>query len=175
MTIQVEQISSTCLWVHDGNTNIMTIDTAAGVNIAGTLKISGETVSPSAAEIVLINGLTATSAELNVLDGVAVTGAQINLLAQGAAAGYKISRSAAAVTLDGANPTTVASGLTTPVAAFAQLASTDAPGSGIAALTANIRGTNIDVYAWKHSSTDVTTLIASTDAASAFYWMCVGA
>lgn len=139
MAIEIEKVQNK-LRIHDGNTEVMDIDTS-GVTIAGTLKVGGVESTQS------ISGL---------------------------GTGYKLARGAARVALDGSNPTTVASGLTSILAPFVQLSSsTDVPGANIATLTAIVSGTNINVYAWKHSSTDATTLIASTDTSS-FYWMCIG-
>lgn|SRR5574341_363024 len=94
----------------------------------------------------------------------------------GVAAGYKIARSAAPVALDGSNPTSVAHGLTTCVAAFAQLVGSAAPGDSTSILTAVINGANIDVYAWKHTTGGAAgnpTLIASTGTET-FNWFAVG-
>lgn len=89
------------------------------------------------------------------------TTAQINLLVQGVAAGYKIARSAAPISLDGSNPTSVAHGLTTCLAAFVQLIGSAAPGSSTSLLTCVINGANIDVYAWKPTGAALTDLVAS--------------
>lgn len=88
----------------------------------------------------------------------------------GAASGYALARGEAA--LDGGNPTTVASGLATIIAAVATLKGTATPGDSTAVLTVNINGTNIDVYAWKTNGTDPT-FIASTGTES-FYWIAIG-
>ena len=87
------------------------------------------------------------------------------------AAGYKIARGETA--LDGSNPTTVATGLTTVIAFTATLKGTAAPGVGTSCLTANISGTDVNVYAWKVTGAGDTTLIASTGTES-FYWIAVG-
>lgn len=262
MAIQIEKISDTQLWIHDGVTNIMEIDTTDGVRINSALKIGTDLISPSASELAAINGLTATSTELNTLAGVTAgtvtagkaivtttnkhidaiaitdgglalgagagtavtstaaelnlvdgsvagtavaskalvlgtnkeadeihavalytgpgagtlispTAAEINLLAQGVASGYKIARSAAPVALDGSNPTSVAHGLTTCVAAFVQLVGSAAPALSTSVLTAVINGANIDVYAWKPTSAIDDTLIASTGTET-FNWFAIG-
>jgi len=87
--------------------------------------------------------------------------------------GYKIARSAAPVALDGSNPTSVAHGLTTCLAAFVQLVGSAAPGVGTSVLTEVINGANIDVYAWKPTSSANPTLIASTGTET-FNWFAVG-
>lgn len=89
----------------------------------------------------------------------------------GVAAGYKLARGEA--TLDGSNPTPVASGLGTIVAAGVSLKSSAAPGVGTSVLTAVISGTTINVYAWKVTANNDATLIASTGTES-FYWWAVG-
>lgn len=91
----------------------------------------------------------------------------------GAAAGYKIARSAAPVSLDGSNPTSVAHGLTTCLAVFVQLVGSAAPGVNTSVLTAVINGANIDVYAWKPTSSANPTLIASTGTET-FNWVAIG-
>lgn len=160
MAIQIEKISDTQIWIHDGPTNIMTIDTADGVRIDSTFKIGTDLISPSASELAAINGLTKTAAELNALVG-------------GVAAGYRIARSATPVALDGSNPTTVATGLTTIVACGACLSGTAAPGVGTIVLSAAISGANINVYGWKPTSAIDGTLIAS-DGTESFHWWAIG-
>lgn len=89
----------------------------------------------------------------------------------GAASGYKLARGEA--TLDGSNPTPVASGLTTIIAALVSLKGSAAPGVGTSQLTCVISGTTINVYGWKPTSNADTTLIASTGT-EGFYWVAVG-
>ena len=89
----------------------------------------------------------------------------------GAAQGYKIARGETA--LDGANPTAVATGLTTVVSFVATLKGTSAPGVGTSVLTASISGATANVYAWKPTSSGDATLVASTGTES-FYWIAVG-
>ena len=264
MPLQIEQISPTKIWIHDGSTNIMEIDTADGVRINSTLKMGTDLISPSASELAALDGLTATSTELNTLAGVAAgtvtagkaivtttnkhidaiaitdgglalgtgagtavtataaelnlidgsiagtavaskalvlgadknvdtlaiadsglklgsgagtavtkTAAQLNTMVAGVAGSYMIARSAAPVALDGSNPTSVAHGLTTCVAAFAQLVGSVAPGDSTMLLTAVINGANIDVYAWKHTDGTDPTLVASTGVET-FNWFAIG-
>jgi len=85
----------------------------------------------------------------------------------------KIARSAAPVALDGSNPTSVAHGLTSCLAAFAQLVGSAAPGDSTMLLTAVINGANIDVYAWKHTDGTDPTLVASTGTET-FNWFAIG-
>ena len=64
--------------------------------------------------------------------------------------------------LDASNPTPIATGFKTITAVFLTLKGTAAPGVGTSLLTYNVTGGLVDVYAWKVTSTSVTTLIAST-------------
>lgn len=89
----------------------------------------------------------------------------------GVASGYALARGEDV--LDGANPTTVASGLTTIVSVVVALKGTVTPGVGTSVLTAAISGTDINVYAWKPTSASDPTLIASVGTES-FYWIAVG-
>lgn len=89
----------------------------------------------------------------------------------GVASGYKLARGEG--TLDGSNPTPIASGLATIIAAVVTLKGSAAPGVGTSVLTALISGTNINVYAWKPTSSSDTTLVASTGTES-FYWIAIG-
>ena len=91
-------------------------------------------------------------------------GTKLDTLVVGVAGAYKLARGES--TLDGANPTPVAHGLTSCVAFVPTLKGTTAPGVGTSLLTANINGANVDVYAWKVTSTGNTTLLASTGAES---------
>jgi len=127
---------------------------------SSSLAVAGLTAS--ADELNTLDGITASTAELNITDGVTKTAAQINALVVGVAGGYKLARSAAPVALDGSNPTSVAHGLTTCLAANVQLVGSAAPGLGTSVLTAVINGANIDVYAWKPTDATDPTLIAST-------------
>jgi hypothetical protein len=119
-----------------------------------------------------INGLvytntgTTTSATWTLMGGGAAANAVI-----GVAAGYKLARGAAA--LGGANPTAVATGLTTIVSGWAGLNVTAAPGVSTSVLTTDIQGTTLNVYAWKPTSNANPTLIASTGTDN-FYWIAVG-
>lgn len=91
----------------------------------------------------------------------------------GVAAGYKLARSAAPVALDGSNPTSVAHGLTTCVAAGVCLSGTAAPGLSTSTLSVAVNGANLDVYAWKPTGAGDTTLVASTGTES-FHWWAIG-
>lgn len=90
------------------------------------------------------------------------------------AAGYKIARGGAAA-LDGSNPTPIATGLTTIVAAVVQLRGTAAPGDNTSVLTTDFTGSDgtLNVYAWKNTSGNDPTLVASTGTET-FDWIAVG-
>jgi len=72
-------------WGTKLNTDLDLIDdlldgtTAIAPNLS-TLTIAGTAVTTTAAEINLLDGLTADAAELNILDGATVTTAELNIL-----------------------------------------------------------------------------------------------
>lgn len=107
------------------------------------------------------------------VDGADVTSSVSGSAVAGTASGYLIARSAAPVSLDGSNPTSVAHGLGTCVAAFVQLVGSSAPGDNTSVLTCVINGSNIDVYAWKNTGGTDPTLQASTGTET-FNWFAVG-
>jgi hypothetical protein len=55
------------------------VDITAAIDL-GSLIIGGTTVTSSAAELNILDGVTATAAELNILDGVTATTAELNIL-----------------------------------------------------------------------------------------------
>lgn len=75
--------------------------------------------------------------------------------------------------LDGTNPTPVTTGLTTTIAAIAQLKGSAAPGDNTSVLTVVVGTADFDVYAWKNTSGSDPTLVASTGTES-FYWIAFG-
>lgn len=102
----------------------------------------------------------------------AETGAIIEGLVQSAGTGtYKIARAETA--LDGANPTPVATGLSSIVAAMVTLKGNVAPGLGTSVLTYDISGGTLNVYAWMPTSATNPTLIASTGTQT-FSWLVIG-
>lgn len=99
----------------------------------------------------------------NFPDGLTSGGAAV---AGAAAAGYKVARGSQA--LDGSNPTTVATGLTTVVAFVATLRRNTAVSSGTAFVTIGTpSGGSVDVYGWVVAGT------ASTGT-EVFDWVAVG-
>ena len=59
----------------------------AGTTALATLKLGGTTVTSTAAELNILDGVTSTAAELNILDGVTATAAELNYNDTGAAVG----------------------------------------------------------------------------------------
>lgn len=140
----------------------------AGTVVAGKAVVAttGKVVDELDITLIKIGGSNKTTA---------LTAAVVTPVA-GVAAGYKLARSAAPVSLDGSNPTTVASGLTSIVAAFAQLAGSAAPGASTIVLTCVINSTDIDVYAWKVTTGGASgnpTLVAS-GGTETFNWFAIG-
>lgn len=97
-----------------------------------------------------------------------------NVVAGLSVAGMKIA-TGSAVALDGSNPTPVATGLTTIVAAFVQLRGTAAPGDNTSVLTTDYTGSDgtLNVYAWKNTGGTDPTLVASTGTET-FDWVAIG-
>jgi hypothetical protein len=91
MALQIEQLSPTQIWVHDGPTSVAVFDSSAGVQISALTVGAGNDTA-----------LTSTSKELNVLDGIAST-VTVSLLAATAANGMDIT-----ITAKDAAGTTVA-------------------------------------------------------------------
>ncbi|MDC3368012.1 hypothetical protein OAV83_00120 [bacterium] len=57
---------------------------------ATTLQIAGTSITSTAAELNILDGVTSTAAELNILDGVTATAAELNLLDGGTSVGGSI-------------------------------------------------------------------------------------
>jgi hypothetical protein len=93
----------------------------------------------------------------------------------GVASGYKIARGE--LTLDGANPSSVVTGLATVVAATVTLKKATTPGDDPIAFTVDYGGGvtagQLDVYAWKTDGADPT-LIASTNSTAIVSWIAIG-
>lgn len=76
-------------------------------------------------------------------------------------------------TLDGANPTVVATGLKSISAVSLTLKGSAAPGLGTSLLTYDVSNGTLNVYAWKPTGAGDATLIAS-DGAQDFSWTVIG-
>ncbi len=111
-----------------------------------------------------------------LIDDVAMSAsaATLNAAIAGIAAGYKIARGGGAA-LDGSNPTPIATGLATIVAAVVQLRGTAAPGDNTSVLTTDFTGSDgtLNVYAWKNTGGTDPTLVASTGTET-FDWIAIG-
>ena len=66
------------------------------------------------------------------------------------------------IALDASNPTPVVTGLSIITGVGLALKGTATPGVGTSILTYGVSGGTLDIYAWKVTSSSVTTLIAST-------------
>lgn len=88
--------------------------------------------------------------------------------------GLKIARGTA--TLDGSNPTTVATGLNTIVAAVVSLKAASTPGDDPSWVSHNYSGAdgNLDIYAYKNTGGTDPTLVASTNSSATFDWIAIG-
>ena len=104
-------------------------------------------------------------------DKTSILAAAVAAPVAGVAASYKVARGETA--LDGSNPTTVATGLTSIVACVASLKGTSAPGVGTSIVTYDWSAANLSLYGWKVTSSSDTTLIASTGTETVG-WVCVG-
>ncbi len=82
------------------------------------------------------------------------------------------------VTLDGSNPTSVTTGLTTIIGAQASLKTATAPGDDPSWLSVDYGGGvpagRLDVHAWKNTGGTDPTLVASTNNTAVISWVAVG-
>ena len=129
-----------------GELDAATLDISGNADIDGTLEtdalsINGTTVTSTAAELNILDGVTATTAELNILDGVTSTAAELNILDGVTATATELN------ILDGVTTTTaelnfvdgVTSAIQTQLNAKAPLASPTFTGT-VAAPTLNVSG-----------------------------------
>ena len=162
------------------------INAAAGTGVSATELdlLDGAIAGTAVASKALALGATKNVDTLVIADGglylgaaagtqMTRTAAQLNADVTGVAAGYKLARSAAPVALDGANPTSVAHGLTSCVSAVVSLAGSAAPGVSTSTLTVVINGANLDVYGWKPNGAALTELVASAGTET-FNWIAIG-
>lgn len=91
----------------------------------------------------------------------------------GVAGGYRIARGATA--LDGSNPTTVATGLSTIIAAVACLKGSVAPGDNTSVITVDFTGStgSLDLYGWRNTGGTDPTLVASVGTETV-EWIAIG-
>ena len=57
-----------------------TVDLNGNLDVSGSLTLGGTTITSTAAELNILDGVTSTAAELNILDGVTSTTAELNIL-----------------------------------------------------------------------------------------------
>jgi hypothetical protein len=120
---------------------------------------------------------TVIGGELDVVSGGALKVAGTDVTAtlaaalSGTAAGFKVARGETA--LDGSNPTPVATGLTTIVAAVVALKGSSAPGDNTSVITYDTSGGTLNLYAWKNTGGTDPTLVASTGT-EAVGWIAIG-
>lgn len=109
-------------------------------------------------------------------DKTAALAASVATPVAGIAASYKLARGEA--TLDGSNPTSVTTGLTTVVAAVASLKSAVAPGDDPSWLSVDYGGSvaagTLDIHAWKNTGGTDPTLVASTNNSAVVSWIAIG-
>lgn len=73
------------------------------------------------------------------------------------------------VALDGSNPTTIAHGMKTCAGGVATIEGNSAPGDNTSVLTVKVNGANVEIYAWKNTSGNDPTLVASTGTENVHY------
>lgn len=78
------------------------------------------------------------------------------------------------VTLDGSNPTPVATGLTSITSAQVSLKATAAPGDDPSWLSCDWSGGTLNIYAWKNTGGTDPTLVASTNNTAVVSWTAFG-
>ncbi|MEW6129595.1 MAG: hypothetical protein AB1757_21320 [Acidobacteriota bacterium] len=77
------------------------------------------------------------------------------------------------VLLDGANPVSVVTGLTTIFGATASILKNSSPGDDPVQVTVTFSGGNLEIFAWKTDGSDPT-LIASTNNTETVSWVAIG-
>lgn len=146
-----------------------TIVTSRGAPTAGAAGFAPGCIYVNVANgSVYLNTGTSTSATWSLI------GTSSGAFVAGVASGYGLARGVTA--LDGSNPTPVATGLATVVAATVTLEGSSAPGVGTSVLTVastDYATGGLNVYAWKVTSNANPTLIASTGTEN-FEWIAVG-
>lgn len=137
---------------------------------------AGTSVTSTAAELNILDGVTSSAAELNILDGVTKTAAGINGLVEGVAGGYKIARGVATI---GTASDTVVTGLATVVGVVVSLVgdpslthmwSTATVGNQSGAPAAG----SIIIKSWKPTATGDVTPIAADTVFANVAWIAIG-
>lgn len=131
----------------------------------------GGTAAPVVGTTGTFSGNVTLTAGNLIMGATTFTEATLSLYAKGVAAGYKIARGA--TTLDGTNPTPVATGLATVVACNVSLATSVAPGVSTMLVTGVITTATLNVYGWKPTDATNNTLVASSGT-DEVQWHCVG-
>lgn len=143
--------------------------TAAELNIL-------DGVTSSTAELNILDGVTSTAAELNILDGVTKTASEINLLIAGVAGGYKIARGTATI---GTATDDIVTGLATVVSAtismvgdpsLTHMSSSVTVGDQAGAPAAG----SIRIKSWKPTGVADVTPIAATAPFGNVSWIAIG-
>lgn len=92
--------------------------------------------------------------------------------------GSALNMKAGEVTLDGSNPTSVTTGLSTIVGAVAVIKTATAPGDDPVTVTVDYAGSvtagQLDIYAWKNTGGTDPTLVASTNNTAVISWIAFG-
>ena len=57
MAIKIDQLSSTTIWIHDGATSLLTIDTSDGVRIDGAFKIGAKQYTAAQLDVAAVKNV----------------------------------------------------------------------------------------------------------------------
>lgn len=158
---------------------------AVAANVAGlnalnanvtTLGVINANVAKEVALVANVAGLNALHNNEAKLDSLATNVTTLNAAVAGVAANYKAARGTA--TLDGANPTSINTGLTTVTGFTANLKTNAAPALDPTQLTVEfgspVAAGFAEVYAWKVTSNTDPTLIASENNTVSISWTAFG-
>ena len=77
--VSVANNTSKIIYCDGAGSGAAVVDITGSLDL-GALVIGGTTVTASAAELNIMDGVTSTTAELNILDGVTSTTAELNIL-----------------------------------------------------------------------------------------------
>ena len=119
----------------------------------------------------LTNLAAGTSGQALVTQGAGSAPAWANV-ALATSAGVRMA--AGSVVLDGANPTTAATGLTTVSSCTLTPITSSALGDNLTALSYTATTPTMNIYAWTNTGGTDPTLAASTNSTIAVAWMCQG-